>query len=91
MQSVVLSGKKTSVHVGHMAISTSGSFNFIQTPEGVVQDIHQRRCRIVQRGSKYDEYGFIAQSPKEEGGTKGHTMHAALPLPGLKTRGSRTN
>lgn len=50
----VPTGKKAGVHVGRVAVRATGSFN-IQTPAGLVQGIHHRHCRIVQRG---DGYGY---------------------------------
>lgn len=57
VKAVVPSGTKAGVHVGRVAVRASGSFN-IQTPAGVVQGIHHRHCRIVQRG---DGYGYAFQ------------------------------
>jgi len=50
-------GKKAGIHVGRVAVRASGSFN-IQTPTGIVQGIHARYCRLLQRA---DGYGYFVQ------------------------------
>ncbi len=45
-------GKKSGSHFGRVAVRKSGSFN-IQKPEGAVQGISWKHCRIVQRGDGY--------------------------------------
>lgn len=50
----VPSGKKAGTHTGRVAVRATGSFN-IQTPDGVVQGIGWRHCRILQRA---DGYGY---------------------------------
>ena len=60
---VVPSGKKAGVHVGRVAVRTTGSFN-IQTPAGTVQGVHHRHCRLLQRA---DGYGYaITPTPSQE-------------------------
>jgi len=54
VRALVPSGKKAGFWTGRVAIRASGSFN-IQTPDGVVQGIGHRHCRILQRG---DGYGY---------------------------------
>ncbi len=54
VRAVVPEGKKAGTHVGRVAIRARGIFN-IQTAQGVVQDIHHRHCRMVQRN---DGYGY---------------------------------
>ena len=58
----VLSGKKAGVYVGRVAVRASGSFN-IQTPHGVVQGVHARHCRLLQRA---DGYGYFFQPKSTE-------------------------
>lgn len=50
-------GKRAGVYFGRVAVRASGSFN-IQTAQGVVQGIHHRHCRLIQRG---DGYGYSVQ------------------------------
>ncbi len=49
----VSSGKKRGNYAGRVAIRASGYFN-IQTALGVVQGIHFKNCRIVQRSDGYN-------------------------------------
>lgn len=50
----VTKGKKTGQYRGRLAVRASGSFN-IQTPQGVVEGISHRYCKVVQRA---DGYGY---------------------------------
>ncbi|MCL4526572.1 MAG: RNA-guided endonuclease IscB [Gammaproteobacteria bacterium] len=54
VKAVVTTGKKVGTYLGRVAIRASGSFN-IQTRNGLVQHIHHRFCKLVQRG---DGYGY---------------------------------
>ena len=54
----VLTGKKTGTYQGRVAIRQSGYFN-IQTKEGLVQGIHHRHCKVIQRADGYD-YQLVA-------------------------------
>ncbi len=54
VRATVPSGKKAGVHIGRVAVRATGRFN-VQTPQGVVQGIGHRHCRIIQRG---DGYGY---------------------------------
>lgn len=54
VRAVVTSGQKAGAYLGRVAIRASGSFN-IQTAQGLVQHVHHRFCRLVQRG---DGYGY---------------------------------
>jgi 5-methylcytosine-specific restriction endonuclease McrA len=47
-------GKKTGLHVGRVAVRSTGSFD-IKTPQGVVQGISHKHCTLVQRA---DGYGY---------------------------------
>ena len=63
VRAVVPAGKKAGVQVGRVAVRATGSFN-IQTPAGVVQHIHHRYCRLLQRA---DGYGYaFAPTPNQE-------------------------
>ncbi len=53
-KAIVPTGKKAGTYVGRIAVRSSGSFN-IQTPQGLIQGISHRHCKIVQRG---DGYGY---------------------------------
>ncbi|WP_091333514.1 RNA-guided endonuclease IscB [Allochromatium warmingii] len=57
------SGKKAGVHVGRVAVRTSGSFN-IQTATGVIQGIAHRHCSVLQRADGYG-YSFNLTQPEE--------------------------
>ena len=52
VRAVVPSGKKAGVHVGRVAVRTTGYFN-IQTIKAVIQGISHRTCRILMRGDGY--------------------------------------
>lgn len=52
VRAVVPSGKKAGVHRGRVAVRASGSFN-IQTPQGVVQGVSHKHCRLIQRADGY--------------------------------------
>ena len=54
VKAAVTKGKKTGSYLGRVAIRASGSFN-IQTGNGLIQHIHHRFCKLVQRG---DGYGY---------------------------------
>ena len=54
VKAVVPSGKKAGTYRGRVAVRKSGSFN-IQTPEGVIQGIGWRHCRLL---SFNDGYGY---------------------------------
>lgn len=70
VQAVVTTGKKVGTYLGRVAVRVSGNFN-IQTPQGVVQGVHARHCRLMQR---VDGYGYFT---KEVNGGRAF-------LPGLK-------
>ncbi len=57
VRAVVPSGKKTGVHVGRVAVRSTGSFN-IRTRSGLVQGVNHRHCALLQRG---DGWGWAAQ------------------------------
>lgn len=89
VRAVVPCGKKAGVHVGRVAVRASGSFN-IQTPQGVIQGVSHRHCRLMQRA---DGYGY-SLSPdsfsRKEAGT-GVACATALSLLGLNAEVSRAN
>lgn len=88
VKATIPSGKKAGVHVGRVAIRVSGSFN-LQTPQGIVQGVSHRHCRVIQRADGYG-YSTIAQRRKESG-NMGHAARAALSVPGRKAAVSRAN
>jgi len=53
---VVPTGKKQGIHIGRVAIRSSGFFN-VQTDHGVVQGISSKHCRLVQRANGYHYFG----------------------------------
>ncbi|RMH33106.1 MAG: HNH endonuclease, partial [Nitrospirae bacterium] len=55
VEAVVARGKKEGRYRGRVAVRASGSFN-VQTPTGVVQGVHARSCRLLQRA---DGYGYV--------------------------------
>ncbi|MCO5763523.1 MAG: RNA-guided endonuclease IscB [Chromatiaceae bacterium] len=54
VRAIVPNGKYAGTHTGRVAIRATGSFN-IQTSTGLIQGIHYRYCRVMQRG---DGYGY---------------------------------
>lgn len=60
----VPTGKKTGLHVGRVAVRSTGRFN-IQTPQGVVQGISHKHCTVVQRA---DGYGYAIVPFRKESG-----------------------
>jgi len=90
VKATVTTGKKQGAYSGRVAIRASGSFN-IQTPQGVVQGISHRYCKIVQRG---DGYGYSLVAKMDVIGTPPKPRNAArsaLYLPGLNAEVSRAN
>mgnify|MGYP005873117927 CR=1 FL=1 len=59
VKAVVPSGKKAGTYRGRVAVRKSGYFN-IQTPEGVIQGIGWRHCRLL---SFNDGYGYAWLRP----------------------------
>lgn len=57
----VPTGVKAGIHVGRVAIRATGNFN-IQTGADVVQGIHHRHCRLIQRA---DGYGYSHSNPRD--------------------------
>ena len=86
----VATGKKAGAYVGRVAVRASGSFN-IQTPQGVVQGISYRHCKVIQRA---DGYGYSTVAKMDVTGAPQRQRNAsrsALYLPGLKAEVSRAN
>ncbi len=52
VRAVVPTGAKAGIHTGRVAVRTSGSFN-IRTRHGLVQGIHHRHVRLLQRADGY--------------------------------------
>lgn len=61
VMATVPAGKMAGNHVGRVAVRATGSFN-IQTAQGVVQGIHHRHCRLIQRN---DGYGYSTIGEKQ--------------------------
>ncbi len=57
VRATVMTGKKAGIHVGRVAVRTSGSFN-IRTGSGLVQGISHKHCRLVWRA---DGYGYLTE------------------------------
>ncbi|AEM49127.1 MAG: RNA-guided endonuclease IscB [Acidithiobacillus ferriphilus] len=64
VRAVVTTGKKKGEYLGRVAIRASGSFN-IQTGNGLVQHVHHRFCKLVQRADGYG-YAFTTR-PQRQG------------------------
>ncbi|MFJ7265822.1 RNA-guided endonuclease IscB [Streptomyces sp. NPDC099050] len=56
-RAVVPTGKKAGTHIGRIAVRATGSFN-IKTAHGLIQGIHHKHLRLVQRA---DGYGYTAR------------------------------
>jgi 5-methylcytosine-specific restriction endonuclease McrA len=54
VRAVIPQGKHAGMHTGRVAVRTSGKFN-IRTHHGLIQGIHHRHCRLLQRA---DGYGY---------------------------------
>lgn len=59
VKAVVPTGKKAGTHTGRVAIRATGSFN-IQTPQGAIQGISHRHCKVTQRNDGYG-YSLVAK------------------------------
>ncbi|GBU15420.1 hypothetical protein AwPolaro_07980 [Polaromonas sp.] len=90
VKAVVTKGKKVGTHCGRVAVRASGSFN-IQTPQGAVQGVAHRFCKIMQRN---DGYGYSLMAKTDATGTPSKSRNASRPalyLTGLKADVSRAN
>jgi 5-methylcytosine-specific restriction endonuclease McrA len=90
VKAIVTKGKKVGTHVGRVAIRASGSFN-IQTPQGAVQGVGHRLCKITQRN---DGYGYSTMAKTDATGTPSkqrNALRSALYLTGLNADVSRAN
>ena len=76
----VPSGKKKGNYAGRLAVRASGYFN-IQTVSGVVQGIHFKNCRLVQ---KSDGYHYSRLLPTPEGQNISSQTEEQRFLPPLK-------
>ena len=87
-------GVKAGVHTGRVAVRASGSFNVQTHKDGVsvvVQGVHHRHCRLIQRS---DGYGYFFNRSATQDATrpnpKPRTLaHPPLCLPGLNAGVSR--
>ena len=52
VRAIVLSGRKTGIHTGRVAVRTCGSFN-IQTKHAIVQGISYRHCVMLHKNDGY--------------------------------------
>ena len=86
VQAQVPSGRHKGSHRGRVAIRATGSFN-IQTPQGLIQGISYRHCRLIWRADGYS-YSLMAQKEKENGKHR-HATRAELSIPGLQAEVSR--
>lgn len=57
VRAVVPSGRNQGTHMGRVAVRASGSFN-IKTVQGLVQSVHHRHLRLLQRS---DGYGYTSR------------------------------
>ena len=90
MRPNVPKGKKAGGDPTRVAVRATDSFN-IQTPNGVVQGIAHRHCRLVQRSDGYG-YSFSAKDSFDKGDAGGgRAMRDALSLPGMNAGVSRAN
>jgi hypothetical protein len=88
IKAVVTTGKKQGSYSGRVAIRASGGFN-IQTPQGVIQGISYRHCKVVQRG---DGYGYSLVAKMDVTGAplqQRNASRSALYLPTINGRVSR--
>ena len=86
----VPTGKKAGLHVGRVAVRSSGSFN-IQTSDGLVQGVSHRHCKVLQRGDGYG-YGYSLVAKTDATGTPQkhrNAAHSTRCLPGLQAEVSR--
>lgn len=90
VKAVVPPGKKSGISVGRVAVRATGSFK-LQTPQGVVQGVSHRHCRMLQRGDgyAYSTGQLVAQTKGDAG--MGAARAAALSLHGLNAVVSRAN
>nr|UZQ22144.1 HEARO endonuclease [uncultured bacterium] len=89
VRAAVPSGKKAGTYTGRVAVRASGSFN-IQTPQGVIQGVSHRHCRMLQRADGYGYSWTKIVSQQGVAGT-GAAQAAALSLSGLNAGVSRAN
>jgi hypothetical protein len=65
VRAVVLSGKKTGIYTGRVAVRASGSFN-IATASGAVQGISYRYCRLLHRAEGYCYASSLVERPSSQ-------------------------
>ncbi len=87
VKAIVTKGNKMGSYLGRIAVRASGNFN-MQADSGLVQGIHHRFCKLLQRA---DGYGYsltkIALTQGDAG--IGRSLTAALSLPGMNAGVSR--
>ncbi|MHB1524928.1 MAG: RNA-guided endonuclease IscB [Candidatus Dormibacteria bacterium] len=79
VRAVVPSGKKAGVHLGRVAVRSTGSLN-IRTQHGLAQGISYKHCTNLQRA---DGWGWSSQSEGVANATSGHRCTAMRLLPAL--------
>ncbi len=87
-------GLKAGVHWGRVAVRATGNFNIQSHPAGVaavVQGIHHRHCRVVQRNDGYGYFLNPANHTKRDQvrPKASDASHPALYLPGMNAVVSR--
>ena len=93
VKAIVTTGKKVGTYLGRVAIRASGSFDIqtttvCQTGNGLVQGIHHRFCKLIQRADGYG-YSFTKIAFQQGEAGTGAACAAALYLPDLKDGVSR--
>jgi 5-methylcytosine-specific restriction endonuclease McrA len=77
----VTTGKNAGTHFGRVAVRAKGSFD-IQTGKGLVQGIHHRFCRVIQRSDGYKYMWTKIASDKGDAET-GAVCSAVLSQPSI--------
>ncbi|GAA3370170.1 hypothetical protein GCM10020367_15740 [Streptomyces sannanensis] len=72
---MVPTGKKTGTHTGRIAVRATGKFN-IRTAHGLIQGIHHRHLRLLQRADGY------AYTTRPEGQHSEATLRRSAPHSG---------
>jgi len=86
----VPTGKKAGIYVGRVVVRTSGSFN-VQTPQGIVEGVSHRYCRMAQRGDGYG-YSWRAAPGRKQGTAQVRlAVQAAPSLCGMNAGASGAN
>ncbi len=81
VKAVVTTGTKAGTYLGRVAIRASGSFN-IQTGSRLIQGIHHRFCKLIQRADGYG-YSWTKRALNKGDAGMGRSATATLSLPGM--------